>query len=326
MRINTNTAAMNTYTKYSAAANAKASALEKLSSGSRINSAADDAAGLAISNKMTAQISGMKQARANAQDGISLIQTAEGALEETQKMLNRMRDLTLQAGNGTLDDDDRQEIVLEMQTLVSNINAINDNTKFNGMTLFSDSKTAPKTFIFQVGANANETATAQIEKMDASGLGMDDLVNRLAGKGGKAGNGGKNDGEGFTADYARNQGEALHEIGDTIPGAKDPDPTKYTETIYERGALSILDDAIKKVSDQRAQLGAAQNGLSHTINSLEATTTNLAAANSRIKDVDMAQEMTSYTSSNILLQAATSMLSQANSMPQSVMTLLQNIG
>lgn len=102
MRINTNTAAMNTYTKYSAAANAKANALEKLSSGSRINSAADDAAGLAISNKMTAQISGMKQARANAQDGISLIQTAEGALEETGKMLNRMRDFTLQAGTGTL--------------------------------------------------------------------------------------------------------------------------------------------------------------------------------------------------------------------------------
>ena len=323
MRINTNTAAMNTYTKYTAAANAKASALEKLSSGSRINSAADDAAGLAISNKMTAQISGMKQARSNAQDGISLIQTAEGALEETGKMLNRMRDLTLQAGNGTLDDTDRGEIVLEMQTLVSNINAINNNTKFNGMTLFGDSKTATKTFTFQVGANSGETATAEIEKMDTEGLGMDDLVNRLAGKGGKAGNGGTAKGAGFTADYARNQGEVLHEKG-TATGKTDP--TEYQETVYERGALSILDDAIKKVSDQRAQLGAAQNGLSHTINSLEATTTNLAAANSRIKDVDMAQEMTSYTSSNILLQAATSMLSQANSMPQSVMTLLQNIG
>ena len=124
MRINTNTAAMNTYTKYSAAANAKASALEKLSSGSRINSAADDAAGLAISNKMIAQISGMKQARSNAQDGISLIQTAEGALEETGKMLNRMRDLSLQASNGTLQAEDRQEIALEMNTLFSNIDAI----------------------------------------------------------------------------------------------------------------------------------------------------------------------------------------------------------
>ena len=319
MRINTNTAAMNTYTKYTAAANAKASALEKLSSGSRINSAADDAAGLAISNKMTAQISGMKQARANAQDGISLIQTAEGALEETSKMLNRMRDLTLQAGNGTLQDDDRGEIVLEMQTLVSNIDAINNNTKFNGMTLFGDSTTATKAFTFQVGANANETATAKIEKMDTSGLGMDDLVKRLNKHGGKDGS------QVFTADYARNQGEVLHEKG-TATGKSDPDPTEYQETVYERGALSILDDAIKKVSDQRAQLGAAQNGLSHTINSLEATTTNLASANSRIKDVDMAQEMTSYTSSNILLQAATSMLSQANSMPQSVMTLLQNIG
>ncbi len=317
MRINTNTAAMNTYTKYSAAANAKASALEKLSSGSRINSAADDAAGLAISNKMTAQISGMKQARANAQDGISLIQTAEGALEETGKMLNRMRDLTLQAGNGTLQDDDRDEIIKEMSTLVSNIDAISKNTKFNGKALFGDDTEATRTFTFQVGANAGETATAKIEKMTTSGLGMDDLVKRLTGKGGKDGL------QSFTADYARNQGEKLHEKGATVDGK--PGET-YPDTVYGPGALSILDDAIKKVSDQRAQLGAAQNGLSHTINSLEATTTNLAAANSRIKDVDMAQEMTSYTSSNILLQAATSMLSQANSMPQSVMTLLQNIG
>ena len=315
MRINTNTAAMNTYTKYSAAANAKASALEKLSSGSRINSAADDAAGLAISNKMTAQISGMKQARSNAQDGISLIQTAEGALEETGKMLNRMRDLTLQAGNGTLQDEDRDEIIKEMQTLVSNINAINDNTKFNGMKLFGSGATT-ETFTFQVGANSGETATAEIGSMNIEGLRMGDLKKQLdAGV------------TGFTADYARDKGSTeLHKIGDPIPGAKSPDPTEYQATVYERGALSILDDAIKKVSDQRAQLGAAQNGLSHTINSLEATTTNLAAANSRIKDVDMAQEMTSYTSSNILLQAATSMLSQANSMPQSVMTLLQNIG
>ena len=310
MRINTNTAAMNTYTKYSAAANAKASALEKLSSGSRINSAADDAAGLAISNKMTAQISGMKQARSNAQDGISLIQTAEGALEETQKMLNRMRDLTLQAGNGTLQDDDRDEIIKEMKTLVSNINAINDNTKFNGMKLFG-SGTTTETFTFQVGANSGETATAEIGSMNIEGLGMEDLKTQLD-KGVT----------GFTADYARNQNK-LHDKGDPVDGK--PGET-YPDTEYGPGALSILDDAIKKVSDQRAQLGAAQNGLSHTINSLEATTTNLAAANSRIKDVDMAQEMTSYTSSNILLQAATSMLSQANSMPQSVMTLLQNIG
>ena len=304
MRINTNTAAMNTYTKYTAAANAKASALEKLSSGSRINSAADDAAGLAISNKMTAQISGMKQARSNAQDGISLIQTAEGALEETGKMLNRMRDLTLQAGNDTLQDEDRAEIISEMKTLVSNIDDISKNTKFNGKALFGDDTEATKTFTFQVGANAGETATAAIGKMTTLGLGMDNLTTRLA-------NGVAADQ--FSAEYARGQEVSVAKTGST-------------PTVYKEGALSVLDNAIKKVSDQRAQLGAAQNGLSHTINSLEATTTNLAAANSRIKDVDMAQEMTSYTSSNILLQAATSMLSQANSMPQSVMTLLQNIG
>ena len=295
MRINTNTAAMNTYTKYSAAANAKASALEKLSSGSRINTAADDAAGLAISNKMTAQISGMKQARSNAQDGISLLQTAEGALEETQKMLNRMRDLSLQASNGTLQSEDRQEIALEMNTLASNINAISKNTKFNGLGLFGkDGAAAGKAatttgFQFQVGANSGETISVTIQSMDSTSLGLDDLVKQ---------------------------------VGSLAKGTQ----ASFTASFAGTTALGNLDKAIKAVSDQRAQLGAAQNGLSHTVNSLEATTTNLSAANSRIKDVDMAQEMTSYTSSNILLQAATSMLSQANSMPQSVLTLLQNIG
>ena len=299
MRINTNTAAMNTYTKYSAAANAKASALEKLSSGSRINSAADDAAGLAISNKMTAQISGMKQARSNAQDGISLLQTAEGALEETQKMLNRMRDLSLQASNGTLQSEDRQEIALEMNTLVSNINAISTNTKFNGLGLFgtgsasgsgASAAATSTSFKFQVGANSGETTSIKIYSMDSQSLGLYSVASQVA---------------------------SLASSGKS---------TAFTASFAGTTALGKLDAAIKKVSDQRAQLGAAQNGLNHTVNSLEATTTNLASANSRIKDVDMAQEMTSYTSSNILLQAATSMLSQANSMPQSVLTLLQNIG
>ena len=299
MRINTNTAAMNTYTKYTAAANAKASALEKLSSGSRINTAADDAAGLAISNKMSAQISGMKQARANAQDGISLIQTAEGALEETSKMLNRMRDLSLQASNGTLQPEDRQEIALEMKTLVSNIDAISKNTKFNNLGLFGkdgvattlDSASVATTiaFQFQVGANSGETTSVEIQSVDSVSLGLKDLT-------------------------------------DQVTKLSTGDTTGFVATYAGQDALGALDKAIKSVSDQRAKLGAAQNGLNHTVNSLEATTTNLAAANSRIKDVDMAEEMTSYTSSNILLQAATSMLSQANSMPQSVMTLLQNIG
>lgn len=298
MRINTNTAAMNTYTKYSAAANAKANALEKLSSGSRINTAADDAAGLAISNKMTAQISGMKQARSNAQDGISLLQTAEGALEETQKMLNRMRDLSLQASNGTLQSEDRQEIALEMNTLVSNIDAISKNTKFNGLGLFgtgaasgsgASAAATSTSFKFQVGANSGETTSVTIQSMDSTSLGLATLVKQ---------------------------------VGSLAKGTQASFAASFAGTT----ALGDLDKAIKAVSDQRAQLGAAQNGLSHTVNSLEATTTNLSAANSRIKDVDMAQEMTSYTSSNILLQAATSMLSQANSMPQSVLTLLQNIG
>ncbi|WP_172578199.1 flagellin N-terminal helical domain-containing protein, partial [Ligilactobacillus agilis] len=227
MRINTNIAAMNTYTKYTAAANSKASALEKLSSGSRINSAADDAAGLAISNKMTAQISGMKQARANAQDGISLIQTAEGALEETSKMLNRMRDLSLQASNGTLQAEDRKEIALEMQTLVSNIDAISKNTKFNGLSLFgkdgvattsgSASVASTVAFQFQVGANSGETSSVTVQSVDAKSLGLTSLSNEVASlAAGKAS---------FSAAYA----------GTT--------------------ALGALDTAIKAVSDQRAKLG-----------------------------------------------------------------------
>ncbi|WP_270314989.1 flagellin, partial [Ligilactobacillus agilis] len=208
-----------------------------------------------------------------------------------------------------LQDEDREEIISEMKTLVSNINAINNNTKFNGKELFTTSG-LKQTFTFQVGANAGETATAEIGSMNTTGLGMGDLVTRLESTD-------PDKSKGFDENYAREDftKDVLISKGGT-----------YTATVYKKGALGILDDAIKAVSDQRAQLGAAQNGLSHTINSLEATTTNLAAANSRIKDVDMAQEMTSYTSSNILLQAATSMLSQANSMPQSVMTLLQNIG
>ncbi|UNL43346.1 flagellin, partial [Ligilactobacillus agilis] len=246
MRINTNTAAMNTYTKYSAAANAKASALEKLSSGSRINTAADDAAGLAISNKMTAQISGMKQARSNAQDGISLLQTAEGALEETQKMLNRMRDLSLQASNGTLQSEDRQEIALEMNTLASNIDAISKNTKFNGLGLFGKDGAASGTaatttsFQFQVGANSGETTSVTIQSMDSTSLGLATLVKQ---------------------------------VGSLAKGTQASFAASFAGTT----ALGDLDKAIKAVSDQRAQLGAAQNGLSHTVNSLEATTTNLSA-------------------------------------------------
>ncbi|MCP0886209.1 flagellin [Ligilactobacillus sp. WILCCON 0076] len=293
MRINTNTAAMNTYSKYTEAANAKTSALEKLSSGSQINSAADDAAGLAISNKMSAQISGMKQASDNAEDGISLAQTAEGALEETQTMLERMRDLSVQASNSTLTSDDRQEIALEMNTLISNINSISSNTKFNGMTLFgtgsaSGTSQTTATFTFQVGANAGEKTSVKIKSMDATSLGLTALSTNVS---------------------------ALA-AGTT---------TAFTQSFASSDALTALDKAINAVSNQRAQLGASENGLTHTINSLDTTTTNLASANSRIKDVDMAEEMTSYTSANVLLQAATSMLSQANSMPDSVLTLLQNI-
>ena len=205
-----------------------------------------------------------------------------------------MRDLTLQASNGTLQGTDRKEIALEMQTLISNIDAISQNTIFNGKNLFTGG-----TVTFQVGANSGEKSSVTIKDMSASSSTGLDLGNL----------------KGNIDDLAK---------ATTDDDAKAKGATAFVDKFADN--LKALDKAINTVSDQRAQLGAAQNGLNHTVNSLEATTTNLAAANSRIKDVDMAEEMTSYTSSNILLQAATSMLSQANSMPQSVMTLLQNIG
>lgn len=276
MRINTNVAAMNTYSRLTAANTAKANSLAKLSSGSRINKAGDDAAGLAISEKMKAQIGGLTQAKRNAQDGISLVQTAEGALNETHSILERMRDLTVQGANGTLTDDDRASIDKELGQLYKEITRISANTEFNTKKLLD---TKDKVFSFQIGANADQKISVTIGKMDGAALLGDATKFTL----------GKKDANGANADKM----------------------------------LGSIDAAIKTVSDQRAALGAVQNRLEHTINNLTATNENLSDANSRIRDVDMAEEMMTFTKSNILSQAATSMLAQANAMPNSVLNLLQ---
>ena len=282
MRINTNVAAMNTYSRLTAANTAKANSLAKLSSGSRINKAGDDAAGLAISEKMKSQIGGLTQAKRNAQDGISLVQTAEGALNETHSILERMRDLAVQGGNGTLTAADKGAINKELTALYSELSRIAKDTQFNKQNLFAASNGADvKTkFTFQIGANSGQTLDVQIGQMDGSSL-----LKTSADK--------------FAISTAAGKGMAAGAMIDKI------------------------DVAIQTVSDQRAGLGAVQNRLEHTINNLTATNENLSDANSRIRDVDMAEEMMTFTKSNILSQAATSMLAQANAMPNSVLNLLQ---
>lgn len=359
MRINTNVSALNTYSRLTAANASKSNSLSKLSSGLRINKAGDDAAGLAISEKMKGQIGGLSQAKSNAQDGISLIQTAEGALNETHSILGRMRDLAVQSSNGTLSDDDRSAINKEYTALSDEIDRIRDTTEFNTKSLLTGEGDDAKSFTFQIGANANQTMSVSIKNMSSTVLDVKGLdltqafsTSEIAAAKDKA------VAAAFIADtttkYAADgkvdaaAGKTVADLQTAIDTAAD-DAAKATaqktyddalatftasdegkaaaaaaETaIVENNPITKIDKAIKAVSAQRADLGAAQNRLEHTINNLGTTQENLSEANSRIRDVDMAQEMMSFTKSNILSQAATSMLAQANSMPNSVLSLLQ---
>jgi flagellin len=274
MRINTNSAAMNTYSRLTSAQGAQANSLAKLSSGLRINKAGDDAAGLSISEKMRNQISGLAQATRNAQDGISLIQTAEGALNETHSILNRMRDLTVQASNDTNSPEDRTALQNELAELIEEIDNIANTTKFNGRELLNaDAAAAP--ISLQIGANSGEQLEITLVDSSSQALSVDGL-----------------------------------------------DLTAPTDAAGFDTILESIDAAIQTVSDTRAGLGAKQNRLEHTINNLTTTRENLAEANSRIRDVDMAEEMMEFTKNNILSQASTAMLAQANQMPQGVLQLL----
>lgn len=268
MRINTNTAAMNTHSRLASANGARANSMAKLSSGLRINRAGDDAAGLSISERMKNQISGLRQATRNAQDGISLIQTAEGALNETHSILNRMRDLSVQASNGTNSAEDLKAIQLEISELISEVDRISSDTKFNDIAILAG---GTDTVRLQIGANATD-ATLDVAAFNASAVGLG--INGI--------------------DVTGNAG----------------------------AAITSLDEAIEAVSTARATFGAQQNRLEHTINNLTTTSENLSEANSRIRDVDMAEEMMAFTKNNILSQASTAMLAQANQMPQGVLQLL----
>ena len=356
MRINTNVSALNTYSRLTAANASKSNSLSKLSSGLRINKAGDDAAGLAISEKMKGQIGGLSQAKSNAQDGISLIQTAEGALNETHSILGRMRDLAVQSSNGTLSDDDRSAINKEYTALSDEIDRIRDTTEFNTKSLLTGEGDDAKSFTFQIGANANQTMSVSITNMSSTVLdvkGLDltqafstseiaaakdkavaaafiaDTTTKYAADGKVDAAAGKTAADLQTAiGTAADDAAAQKTYDDALATFTASDEGKAAaaaaETaIVENNPITKIDKAIKAVSAQRADLGAAQNRLEHTINNLGTTQENLSEANSRIRDVDMAQEMMSFTKSNILSQAATSMLAQANSMPNSVLSLLQ---
>ncbi|ARW00416.1 flagellin Hag [Bacillus subtilis] len=305
MRINHNIAALNTLNRLGANNGASQKNMEKLSSGLRINRAGDDAAGLAISEKMRGQIRGLEMASKNSQDGISLIQTAEGALTETHSILQRVRELVVQAGNtGTQDGTDLGAIQDEIKSLVeeigggANANGISDRTEFNGKKLLNGdfSQAGGKSLTFQIGANSSQQLSVNIESMAATAIGALDT-----------------DGTTLLT------GQAVSDIDVT----KFKDNAADTATVGFNAQLKTVDDAINTVSKQRSKLGAVQNRLEHTINNLSASGENLTAAESRIRDVDMAKEMSEFTKNNILSQASQAMLAQANQQPQNVLQLLR---
>jgi flagellin len=274
LRIQNNIEAFNTHRTLTATASAASKSMEKLSSGYRINRAADDAAGLAISEKMRSQIGGLDQAQRNAQDGVSLVQTAEGALNEVHSMLQRVRDLKVQYDNGTLDTSDKSAVVAEVKQLASEIKDIQGKTSFNGIKLLDGTGGSAGTISFQVGANGGETISVATKDIaGASGTGaIDDVTNT---------------------------------------------------TQWDAVAISDIDAAINNVSSIRSDFGAVQNRLEHRLNNLSAYQENLVASESRIRDVDMASEMVNFTKLQILQQAGTSMLAQANQAPQGVLSLLR---
>ena len=270
MVVQHNLTAMNTNRQLGITTTGQAKSTEKLSSGYRINRAGDDAAGLSISEKMRSQVRGLDKASSNAQDGISAIQVAEGALNETHSILQRMNELATQAANDTNTTTDREAIKAEIDELVKEIDRIQTTTQFNTMNLLDGTFTDKN---LQVGALEGQTIAISIDNMDANSLGVD----------------------------------ALGVDSNATAGA----------------AMTSVQAAIETVSTQRSNLGAIQNRLEHTIANLDTTSENTSAAESRIRDVDMAKEMVTYSKNNILAQAGQSMLAQANQANQGVLALLQ---
>ena len=389
MRINHNLMSMNTNRQLGVNRGATQKSLEKLSSGLRINRAGDDAAGLAISEKMRGQIRGLDQASRNSSDSISLIQTAEGALNETHSILQRMRELAVQSANDTNTDADRKELQSEVKQLVSELDRIANTTEFNTKKLLDGSAK---------GVAAEVEGSFSVNNNSAMKIDKDSLSSMVAAaKTGAAEDGaymivktgntsykviGPDGGDGtgitvetggtgitvtsalgtsITLDFESGNMDDDMEVGESITfvfgkheaASSDLDNSimgqigansgqtmfisigsMKADDIGVKGvdistkwgaatAIETVNNAISKVSHQRSSLGAIQNRLEHTINNLDTASENLQASESRIRDVDMAKEMTEYTKNNILTQAAQAMLAQANQQPQSVLQLLQ---
>jgi flagellin len=274
LRINQNVAALNSYRNLNITQGQMAKSLEKLSSGFRINRAADDAAGLAISEKLRGQVGGLNAAVGNAQNGISLIQTAEGALNESTAILQRVRSLAVQSASDTNTDADRALIQEEVGQLVKELDRISGTTEFNTRALLNGSL-ATGGLTFQIGANSGQVLNVTIGNMGSGSTGLNVATLSVASQ------------------------------------------------TFASAAITAVDAALTKVSTERAKLGATQNRLEFTVNSLNVAAENLAASESRIRDTDMAKEMTNFTRSQILSQAGTAMLAQANQVPQGVLSLLR---
>jgi flagellin len=264
--------------------------MEKLSSGLRINRAGDDASGLAVSEKMRSQIRGLRRAEKNALDGISFIQTTEGYLQESQDMIQRLRELAVQASNGIYSDEDRMQIQVEVSALVDEVNRIASHAQFNGMNLltgrfarFTGENVVTASMWFHVGANMDQRERVHIGTMTAQGLGL------------------------------QNPNGPPHTA--TFISLSSPDRANQ--------AIGLLDEALKIVNKQRADLGAYQNRLEYTMKGLAVGAENLQASESRIRDVDMAEQMVEFVKNQILIQSSTAMLAQANTKPQTVLELLR---
>ncbi|NBH73109.1 flagellin [Clostridiaceae bacterium] len=352
MIIQHNIAAINSYRNLGVNQSGLNKNLEKLSSGYKINRAGDDAAGLAISESMRSQINGLNQAAKNAQDAIGLIQTAEGALTEVHSMLQRLTTLASQSANGTYNTVARGNLQSEVEELLKEIDRIANNTDFNGIKPLAATNGAGK-MTFQIGPSSAETITVNSQAMTASGIQAaiwKDVADRGATANYKVGNNKQADaailtGTANSEDYLKDDGT----IGDVYktditnaesmalknPKGEDMAKAKVssallptmnisgTSTVVANAAIDTINAAINAVSSYRAKLGAAQNRLEHTVNNLKVTSENITSAESRIRDTDMADEITAFTKNNILLQASQSMLAQSNSVPQSILSLLQ---
>jgi len=284
MIINHNLSAMFAQRSRSVVATGLDKNIEKLSSGLRINRAGDDPAGLAVSEKMRSQIRGLNQASRNAADGISFIQTTEGYLQESQDILQRLRELAVQASNGIYSSEDRMQIQVEVSQLVDEVDRIASHGQFNGMNLLTGrfarelgGNMVTASMWFHIGANMDQRERVFIGTMTAAGLGVRAADNSFV-------------------------------------SLSSPENANRT--------IGIVDAALRKVNKQRADLGAYQNRLEHAIRGLDVGAENLQAAESRIRDTDMASEIVRYTTNQILLQSSTAMLAQANLTPQSVLQLL----